>query len=75
MIRVIEIFDATRQLVAGDLYKFRVSFKVGEDHVICAFEVWEQEWIEYGREVSVTCDNQKKLSFKQKPIKTLKYYN
>lgn len=56
-------------MVAGDLYKFRVAFKVGRDNVTCAFEVWEQVWIEFGRAVTITCDNEKKLSLKQKPVK------
>jgi len=60
--------EATRQVVSGAIYRFKVVFQVGTAETTCDFEVWEQAWIENGREVKVNCDNEKKYKLKQQPL-------
>jgi hypothetical protein len=50
------------------LYEFKVAVSSGNDEVICNFEVWEQSWIENGRDVKVHCDNQKLYKLTQNPV-------
>lgn len=63
-----EILEASTQVVAGDLVKFKVKLLLGESDVICHFEVWERVWIANGRDVKVNCDNQKAYKFLQMPM-------
>lgn len=45
-----------------------MEVKSGDNDVICDFEVWEQSWLENGRDVKVHCDNRKLYSFSQNPV-------
>lgn len=47
--------------------KIKAVLKVGDHDTVCHFEVWEQAWIPNGRQVKVTCDNEKKYNLTQNP--------
>lgn len=58
---------ATTQVVSGSLVKIKALMNVGGNDVVCHFEVWEQSWIPNGRQVKVTCENQKEYNLTQNP--------
>lgn len=73
---MVKILQATKQIVAGELYTFRVALIKDAADVICEFKVWEQSWMLNGRDVEVNCDNQNIYKFTQNPVgmRTKKQY-
>ena len=66
--RVVKILQASKQIVQGVSYTFRVALKRNGADVICVFKVWEQEWIMNGRDVDVNCNNQNTYKLTQNPV-------
>jgi hypothetical protein len=65
---VTKVLEATVQVVAGTLHKFKVELLNDNNKVICDFEVWERAWLKDGRQVKMHCDNNKLYSFVQTPV-------
>ncbi|XP_076283794.1 uncharacterized protein LOC143210642 [Lasioglossum baleicum] len=69
---IVEIVDATQQVVSGLLYKIKVKLgtstcprgvkgecklKEGSDIKVCLFTIWSQPWIDNGSpEITINCD-------------------
>lgn len=66
--RVVKILQATKKIVSGELYTFRVALKKDAADVICEFKVWEQSWMLNGRDVEVKCDNENVYKLTQNPV-------
>lgn len=66
--RVKKILEASFQVVAGSLHRFKVELINDGKIVICDFEIWERAWIRNGREVKIDCDNKKVYNFNQNPV-------
>jgi hypothetical protein len=43
--RLVEIKEATEQVVAGMKYVIKCVVKVGSDHIPAEFEIWESKFI------------------------------
>jgi len=64
-----QVTSATRQVVSGSLYEFTVILLEDSKEISCKFRVWERPWVENGREVTITCDDEKAYNLKQQPKK------
>jgi cathepsin F len=62
------IVKATKQVVSGMRYIIKTVLISDDNEIECEFDVWEQVWIENGREVTVTCKNDKEYKLIQNPV-------
>lgn len=52
----VQVKSATKQVVAGVLYKLKIDIKVNGVQKTCDYEVWDRSWLPEGKEVKVQCE-------------------
>lgn len=58
---VLRILNATKQTVSGSLTKINVVLQNGSAEKNCEIKVWNRAWIENGKEITVTCDQEESI--------------
>jgi cathepsin F len=64
----VKVTKASRQVVQGISIKFTAELSANNEKTICEFSIWEQSWLQNGRDVKVKCDNAKLYAFTQNPV-------
>uniref|UniRef100_A0A6B2EDP4 Putative papain family cysteine protease n=1 Tax=Phlebotomus kandelakii TaxID=1109342 RepID=A0A6B2EDP4_9DIPT len=63
----VKINSASRQTVAGTLYKANLDVKDSDSKgVKCDMEIWERLWLTPSKEVKFNCDNAKHYQYRQR---------
>lgn len=60
-----DMHGATRQVVAGTLYKFNAKIGKNGDEKTCQIEVWDKPWLDF-YQVTIDCGSDKKIVFNKK---------
>ncbi|XP_055585808.1 uncharacterized protein LOC129738585 isoform X2 [Uranotaenia lowii] len=72
-----KIVEGTKQVVAGSLYKYKLSYPIQGESKTCWFTSWEQPWLEDKKpdeayQYSVECDGAKITSLKKRSRRSSK---